>query len=64
LEYTTIPRRSFDAGFVHRDEAKGRQRSLPSAITAYDPARDTDDRIGRLAIEAATRIVGAPRQRD
>lgn len=34
-----------------------------AAITAYDPACDTDERIGRIAIEAAMRIVGAARAR-
>lgn len=34
-----------------------------AAITAYDPACDSDDRIGRIAIETATRIAGAVRAR-
>jgi arginase len=45
-------------------DAIGSRGSIRAAsITAYDPACDTDDRIGRIAIEAATRIVGAARQR-
>jgi arginase len=32
-----------------------------ASITAYDPDCDTDDRIGRLAIDAAAHIVGAAR---
>jgi arginase len=46
-------------------DAIGSRGSIRAAsITAYDPACDTDDRIGRIAIEAAKRIVGAARSRD
>jgi arginase len=32
-----------------------------ASITAYDPDCDSDDRVGRIAIEAATRVVIAAR---
>jgi arginase len=57
-------------GLSHSDllaaiDAIGSRGDLRAAsITAYDPACDTDDRIGRLAIEAATRIAGAARSHD
>jgi arginase len=35
-----------------------------AAITAYDPVCDTGEGIGRIAIEAATRIAGAARARS
>jgi arginase len=57
-------------GLSHSDllvaiDAIGSRGAIRAAsITAYDPACDTDDRIGHIAIEAATRIVGAARSRD
>jgi arginase len=57
-------------GLSHSDllvaiDAIGSRGAIRAAsIAAYDPACDTDDRIGHIAIEAATRIVGAARSRD
>jgi arginase len=41
------------------DEIGSRGTTRAASITAYDPECDTDDRVGRIAIEAAARIVTA-----
>jgi arginase len=46
------------------DAIRSRATVCAASITAYDPECDTDDRIARIAIEAALRILGATRSRE
>jgi arginase len=46
------------------DGIRSRATVCAASITAYDPECDSDDRIARIAIDAASRILGATRTRE
>jgi arginase len=46
------------------DAIRSRATVCAASITAYDPECDSENRIGHIAIEAASRILGASRTRE